>query len=144
MGVSISRGLLIAGAAIFLLLGTAHGLMSLLDLRKPRFFTPPDPSLRLAMQQASARLHPHINLWNAWMGFNLSHSLGVMMFGAALLDVGVLHPLVFTRSILLQLLAPTVAGLYLLLSMRFWFYKPTIGCALALACFAAASLVAHL
>ena len=35
------------------------------------------------MQQSAIALNPSINLWRAWMGFNLTHSLGAVMFGGA-------------------------------------------------------------
>jgi hypothetical protein len=65
-------------ASIFLLMGAGHGALTLRDLKHPRAFTPQDPALRQAMQQSSIAFHPTINLWKAWLGFNLTHSLGLV------------------------------------------------------------------
>ncbi|MBA3694436.1 MAG: hypothetical protein H0W77_13540 [Acidobacteria bacterium] len=88
--------LLIVGSSIFVLFGAAHGVFILQDLSNPRNFTPRDATLRTAMQQSTIAFHPKINLWNAWLGFNLSHSLGLVMFGGAFLYVGIFHSLLFS------------------------------------------------
>ena len=136
--------LIVVAASIFALLGALHGILTLRDLKNPKAFTPRDPQLRLAMQQSGVRLHPAINLWKAWLGFNLSHSLGVVLFGAAFLHVGVFEPEAFAVSPLLQACAVVVAAIYLILSLKFWFSKPAIGSGMALACFAVAAVLAHL
>lgn len=131
--------LIIVGASVFLLLGSLHGALALRDLGHPRAFAPPDPALRLAMQQSSIRLHPEINLWRAWMGFNLSHSLGLVLFGGAFLYVGVLAPEAYASSVLLEALAVGVAAIYLLLSVKFFFSRPVAGSAIGLGCFVVAA-----
>ena len=76
---SIAQALVLVGASIFLLLGTLHGVLTLIDvIGPPRYFTPRDAALRQAMQDSTLAIHPATNLWRAWLGFNLSHSLGVM------------------------------------------------------------------
>lgn len=137
------RLLVIVGASIFLLLGSLHGIYTLRDLSQPRAFTPNDPSLREAMQKSSIRFHPSINLWKAWLGFNLTHSLGIVIVGAAFLYVGLFAPQVFAGSLLLQAVAVVVAALYFLISLGFFFLTPTVGAALGLGCFLVATILAH-
>lgn len=132
--------LVAAGGAVFLFLGLLHGALTLRDLGTPRAFTPRDPALRAAMQQASVRLHPGINLWKAWMGFNLTHSLGLVLFGGAVLYVGLAAPAV-SSSVALQAVAALVAALYVILSAKFFFRTPVIGCAVGLCCFLGAIAV---
>lgn len=131
--------LIVVGAWVFLLMGAAHGLLTLRDLQKPRAFTPPDPALRLAMQQSTIRLHPSTNLWKAWMGFNLTHSLGVVLFGAAYLYVGLVEPSAFGSSLLLQSVAVVVSAMYLLVSYHFFFWKPLVGSTIGLVAFLVAA-----
>jgi len=135
--------LIIAGSGIFLFLGTLHGLLTFRDLGHPRAFTPRDAGLRTAMQQATVALDPKINLWKAWMGFNLSHSLGIVMFGGAFLYLGIFHPALFARSLLLQICSIAISAAYLALSLEFWFSKPAIGSAIAMACFILATAISH-
>jgi len=133
------RILVIAGASVFLFLGTLHATLTVRDLRHPRAFTPRDPALRLAMQQSSIGLHPSINLWKAWLGFNLTHSLGLVLFGGALLHVGLFEPHVFAASALVQAVAVLVSASYVGLSVTFFFRNPAVGSAIGLGCFLAAS-----
>lgn len=135
--------LLAVGSGIFVLLGGAHGALTLRDLGTPRAFTPRDPELRAAMQNSTVAFHPQINLWRAWLGFNLSHSLGLVVFGGAFLYLGVSHPSVFSRSLPLQGCSILVSGAYLVLSLKYFFSSPAIGSGASLACFALASALSH-
>ena len=136
--------LIIIGALPFLFFGVGHGLITLRDLRRPRAFTPPDPTLRQAMQQSSIRFRADINLWKAWLGFNLTHSLGLVVFGAAFLYVGIVAPSAFASSLLVQSFAVVVSAAYLVASNKYFFIHPVIGSALGVVCFLAAVGVAHI
>ena len=126
---------LTVGAAILCVLGLAHGVLTLRDMRQPRAFTPTDSAVREAMKTARLALNPRVNLWQAWLGFNLSHSLGVLVFGGALLWLGSRHLDVFRESVVVQSGAVGIAAIYFLLSIRFWYWGPALGTGLALACF---------
>jgi hypothetical protein len=128
------QALVVVAAAIFLLLGTAHGVLTLRDLDQPRTFTPRDPALREAMQKSTIAFRRDVNLWKAWMGFNITHSLGLVLFGAALLYVGLLHPTLFAQSVWLQGFCVAVSAAYFVTSLNFFFSTPTIGTAIATAC----------
>jgi hypothetical protein len=133
---------LIVGASIFVLLGSAHGALTLRDLSHPRAFTP-KAELRAAMQQSAIALNPSINLWRAWLGFNLTHSLGAVMFGSAFLYLGILHSSLFSQSPLLQCLAVLLSAIYLVISSKFFFSKPVIGSAVSMVCFVLATLMSY-
>jgi len=135
----MAQVLVIAGASIFLSLGVLHGVLALQDLKNPRTFTPPDIALRQTMQESSIAIHPQTNLWKAWMGFNLSHSLGLVMFGVTYLAIGLFYFPLFAQLVWLQSSALLIAVAYLILSLKFWFSRPAIGSGIALTCFAVAS-----
>jgi hypothetical protein len=135
--------LIIIAALPFLLFGVGHGTLTLRDLRHPKAFTPPDATLRQAMQQSSIRFRRDINLWRAWLGFNLTHSLGLGVFGATFLYVGILAPSVFASSLLVQSFAVVVSAAYLVVSIKYFFLHPVIGSAIGLVCFLAAAGLAH-
>ena len=131
---------LIIGAVIYLVLGSLHGGLALRDVGQPRTFTPTDDSVRKAMEGVPIALHPSTDLWKAWLGFNLSHSLGLVVFGGGLLAVTVLDLELFTNSVALQVIAIGMSGVYLTLSVKFWFSGPIIGSGLATLCLIGASL----
>ena len=124
--------LLVIGGTIFLVLGTLHGVLTLRDVANPRAFTPTDDAVRVAMQGTRLALNPRANLWQAWLGFNLSHSLGVVLFGGGLLVLAGFHFPVFAASHLVQGSAVAIAAAYLVLSLRFWFWGPAVGSGLSL------------
>jgi hypothetical protein len=135
--------LIVVAAYVFLLMGVAHAALTLRDLKKPRAFTPRDATLRHVMQQSSIALHPAINLWDAWLGFSMTHSLGLALFGGGFLYVGIFEPHVFASSWLLQSTAVLVSAIYLIVSIKFFFAKPAVGSAIGLAGFLVATALAY-
>src|SRR5580698_6299390 len=99
----MSGPLLIAGGAIVSLMGLLHALYTCADIARPRYLVPSDPALREAMMRGGLRLsRDATTMWKAWVGFNFSHSLGVVMLGAACLFLGLdLHALAPPRAVLL-------------------------------------------
>jgi hypothetical protein len=73
----VARILLSASAAITLFLGGIHlkytALMNKLN--------PVEGQLETAMRRTPMRISAQTTIWNAWLGFNLSHSLGLNLFG---------------------------------------------------------------
>jgi len=136
--------LIIVASLPFLLFGVGHGAITLRDLSHPRAFVPRDPAVREAMQQSSLRFHPDFNLWRAWVGFNLTHSLGLIVFAGVSLYVGLFQPGLFAASLPVQAVAVLVAAAYFLVSRKFFFSAPTIGSGIGLACFLAAAVLARL
>ena len=129
--------LLILGGTVFGVLGALHAVYTLLDLRNPQRLVPADPSVAQAMANTTLRLSSgRTDMWRAWIGFNFSHSLGVLLVGALgvwagsrfnTLPVGVIMPVL------------TLIGcVYLVLALLYWFRVPAIGVAIGTSCFAAA------
>jgi len=129
------------GAGIFLLLGIMHGVLTLRDIASPRTFAPRDDSVRIAMAETPLAIDATTNVWRAWLGFNLSHALGIIIFASAATAIAVLAPALFRESIVLQLVAVTIAASYHLLSLAFWFWKPAIGTTIGLLCIAMAAWI---
>ena len=130
--------LLILGGAVFLVLGSLHALYTVLDLRNPRRLVPVDPSVAQAMANTALRLSPgDTNMWRAWIGFNFSHSVGVLLVGALAVWTG-LRTSTLPSGIMPALIL--IACVYLVLALRYWFPDPAIGVAIATACFVAAWL----
>jgi hypothetical protein len=133
--------LLTIAGAIFFLLGTLHGLLTLRDIAAPRAFTPTDDAVRIAMQGTRLAFNPRANFWEAWLGFNLSHSFGAVMFGGALLFTAWRHAAAFDGSGPFQAVAVLISAAYFVTSLRFWFWGPTLGSGIALACLLGAAVL---
>jgi hypothetical protein len=128
--------LLILGGAVFAVLGGLHAIYTLLDLRNPRRLVPDDPSVAHAMASSPLRLSGGgTDMWRAWIGFNFSHSLGLLIVAALAVLAG-------SRTNMLPvgiMPALTLIGcVYLVLARLYWFRAPAIGVAIGTGCFAAA------
>jgi hypothetical protein len=128
--------LLILGGSVFGALGGLHATYTLLDLRNPRRLVPVDPSVINAMANSDLRLsRGGTDMWRAWIGFNFSHSLGLLLFATLAIWAG------FRSNRLPVAVMPglTLIGCaYLLLALLYWFRIPAIGVAIGTGCFAAA------
>ena len=74
------------------------------------------------------------DMWRAWIGFNFSHSLGVLLFATLAIWAGVrikMLPAGITAALTL------IGCVYLALALRYWFSAPAIGIAIGTSCFAA-------
>jgi hypothetical protein len=130
----IARFLLDFGGGILVLMGSLHALYTFFDIRRPRRLVPQDPAVALAMTASSLRLsRGGTTMWRAWVGFNFSHSLGVIFFGSLCIGVGAsLGAVCVPAWVLLILVA--ISFIYLGLSVLYWFRIPTAGIAVASLC----------
>jgi hypothetical protein len=137
------RYLFIAGAVPFIVLGVLHIIYTILDERRPCRIAPRDPHLLEQMRAGSLFLTRQTTVWRAWLGFNLSHGLGVVLFAGILIHGAALH-FDAVRSAAPELLfaVPVIASLYFLMSLRYWFRIPAIGTGLGTAVLLAGAVLA--
>ncbi len=69
-------------------------------------------------------------MWNAWIGFNGSHSTGAMFFGFVLIFGAWIMPSLLESPIFLSVaMANTL--FYVWLGVRYWFRTPLVGIVIA-------------
>lgn len=130
---TVSSQLLVAGGAAYIVLGGAHVIWAVADIRRPRRFAPSDRSVQEGMARSTVRVTANrTTMWDAWLGFNISHGLGALIFGSVLLVLGGFEEDLATPLVLTLLIG--VSLVYLALAIRFWFYLPVLGIGLATAC----------
>jgi hypothetical protein len=137
---TLSALFFLVGAAVFASLGIAHGVLTLRDLRVPRSFTPIDDNLRRAMAETPLRFAPQTTMWKAWLGFNLSHSLGLVIFGIFLGALALGDFRVVAENLFLRAGAVVVGLIYVVLAVRFWFWAPAVLSAVGTLCFVVSAL----
>lgn len=130
----VVRVLLDLGGGIFVVLGLLHAVYTFLDIDRPRRLVPQDPTVARAMTESNLRLSgTGTTMWRAWVGFNFSHSIGVVLFGAVCLGAGfVLGTTVLPSWILFVFVL--IAATYLVVSLLYWFRIPAAGIAVAGTC----------
>jgi len=137
------RYLFVAGAAPFLVLGFLHIVYTFMDEVRPRRIIPRDRDLVERMRAATLVLTRETTLWRAWIGFNLSHGLGIVVFAGLVVYGAVLYFGALQREAPeLLFAAPAIASLYLLMSLRYWFRIPAIGSGLGTALLLAGAIAA--
>jgi hypothetical protein len=68
--------LLAVAGLIYCALGLLHAVFTLMDERNPRRLAPDDVAVTTGLQASKMRLsRGATTLWQAWISFNLTHSL---------------------------------------------------------------------
>jgi len=93
------------------------------------------------MNATNPRITKETTLWNAWVGFNASHSIGAMFFGSATIYLALFQFSILVESTFYLLLCTFNSLFYLYLARKYWFSVPIIGISLATFCFVASTLL---
>ena len=132
-----NKTLLITGASIFGILGTIHLLYTFFTNK----FEAHDPSVTEAMKSTSPVLTKETTVWNAWIGFNASHSLGAMLVAAFYIPLAAFHFEMIRQSLWFSILPALVGLCYLVLAKKYWFRIPFYGLLISTACFVLAAVL---
>jgi hypothetical protein len=138
MAPELSRYLFLAGAVPYLFLGAAHARATPLRADQRAGLSPADPELAAAMTRTWPRLTRRTTMWLTWVGFNLSHSLGALAFGAFVVVIGRSAASYAGQAAACAPLATLIAAAYVGLAVKYWFRIPIVGCVASLVLFAAA------
>jgi hypothetical protein len=122
---------------IFGILGLLHLIYTLHDFgERPRYFRPVDHSLLLAMRNTNMAIAPTgRDYWSGILGFNLSHSIGVLLF-ALLILLTARYEISWLKPFLVL-----VGGTFTVIAWRCWFNTPMLGCLIGTAIMIAAWVV---
>lgn len=138
MSIGLAAWLVAISAAIFLFLGVVH----LLYTFGGRKLHPRDPALEEAMKQSHPGLTRRTTMWDAWVGFNASHSLGAILYGLLYGYLALAHPaMLFASPFLLGTGLALLLG-YSLVGRRYWFKVPNSGIFAATSLYVVALIVA--
>ena len=115
-------------AAIVLFLGTLHLVYTFAS----RKFSPRDSALEDRLKLVSPVISRQTTMWKAWIGFNASHSLGAMLFGALYGYFAIWRFQMLAQDGFLVLVGAAFLLSLLVLAKRYWFNIPFAGIASAL------------
>jgi hypothetical protein len=134
-----SKILMAISAGMSLLLGVVHLVYTFTGTS----LLPRDPALHAAMSQAPLAITRDTTVLRAWIGFNASHGMALILFGLVFGYLAFQHTrLLFDSVFLLAAGFAMLAGL-VVLARLYWFGVPLAGVALALACYAASVVAAR-
>ncbi len=81
-------------------------------------------------------------MWKAWVGFNASHSLGAILFGAVFSYLALEQPGLLFHSYFLGAAGLVTLCAYLAMAKLYWFKRPLQGISLALLLYVAGFVAA--
>jgi len=132
----IEKYLWIAGSLPFIILGTIHLLYTFFTNK----FSSRNKILEEEMKISFPVLTKEVTMWNAWVGFNGSHSSGVIYIGFINLFTAIGFSSILHNPLFLLLNMVTVL-FYLWLAKKYWFKTPFRGVLISAVCFTSAIIV---
>jgi hypothetical protein len=129
----VARILMVLSASMMFALGVAHLVYTFWGPK----LTPRDPALQISMSQISPVISKQTTMWRAWVGFNVSHSMGAILFGLVFGFLALAHGQLLFRSPFLLVVGLAMLGAYAVLGKIYWFSAPFTGICISLACYVA-------
>ena len=134
-----SKVLMALSAGIVLVLGVLHLVYTFSGSK----LLPRDPAVQAAMSQVQLRITKETTVWRAWVGFNASHSIALILFALIFGFLALYHTeFLFDSAYLLAIGFATLAG-FLVLARLYWFSVPVAGIAGCLVCYVASIIAAR-
>jgi hypothetical protein len=135
-----SKYLWISGSVVFGLLGTVHLILTFFT----NSFVPRDQKLIQVLERTPPKLSEEISMWKAWIGFNASHSSGIIFLSVINCFIAFkLFPAVHKSDFYFLFNIATVV-FYVFLAAKYWFVPPLIGTCITLACYLVAYILLKL
>jgi hypothetical protein len=108
---------MVLSASIVLTLGIVHLVYTFWGPN----LTPRDPALQISMSQISPVITKETTMWRAWVGFNASHSMGLILFGLVFGYLALAHgQLLFQSPFLLAVGLAMLVGFVVLCKLYFF------------------------
>lgn len=125
-----------AGSMPFIILGTIHLLYTFFSNK----FSPRNKELEDGMKLSQPILTKQVTMWKAWVGFNASHSSGVIYIGIINFSAAIFYSDLLLNPLFISLNLATVL-FYLWLGKKYWFSTPFRGVLISAGCFVAAIIL---
>ncbi|MDB5918173.1 MAG: hypothetical protein JWR40_2407 [Massilia sp.] len=136
----LAQGLIIFSAGIVMLLGLVHLVYTYFgDKLHPR-----DADLLARLKTTSPVISRQTSVWKAYIGFNASHSLGAILFGALYGFLAIEQPALLFHSWFLGFTGLIALGAWFAMAKLYWFNRPLQGIALACLAYVAGFIFANM
>jgi len=114
---------MVLSASIVLTLGVLH----LFSTFWSQGLTPRDPALQISMSQTSPIMTRQTTMWRCWLGFNTSHSMGLILFGLIYGYLALAQSQLLFRSPFLLVVGLVMLGCLIVICKLYFFRTPLIG-----------------
>jgi len=134
-----ARILMVISASIIFTLGVIHFVYTFWG---PKLM-PRDRTLQISMSQVSPVITKETTMWRCWVGFNISHSMGLILFGLVFGFLAVAHSQLLFQSPFLLVVGLAMLGGFVVLCKIYFFSVPLAGVSVSLACYIASIVVSR-
>jgi hypothetical protein len=128
-----ARILMVLSASIVFTLGVVHLVYTFWGPK----LTPRDPALQISMSQIAPVITKETTMWRCWVGFNASHSMGLILFGLVFGFLALAHGQLLFQSPFLLVVGLAMLGGFVVLCKVYFFNAPLAGISISLACYVA-------
>jgi len=128
-----ARILMVLSASILFTLGVVHLVYTFWGTK----LTPRDPVLQISMSQISPVITKETTMWRCWVGFNASHSMGLILFGLVFGFLALAHGQLLFQSPFLLIVGLAMLGGFVVLCKLYFFNVPLTGISISMACYVA-------
>ncbi len=118
-----ARLLMVLCAGVLLTLGSMHLAYTFWGTN----LAPRDPALQASMNRISPLLTKETTMWRCWMGFNATHSMGLILFGLIYGYLALAHDQLLFRSPFLLLVGLVMLACLIVVCRLYFFRAPLIG-----------------
>jgi hypothetical protein len=132
-GILAAKILMVLSASIVFTLGVVHLVYTFWG----PMLTPRDPALQVSMSQIAPVITKETTMWRCWVGFNASHSMGLILFGLVFGFLALAHSQLLFKSPFLLIVGLAMLGGLAVLGKVYWFSAPFRDICISLACYVA-------
>jgi hypothetical protein len=132
-GILAARILMVLSASIVFTLGVVHLVYTFWG----PMLTPRDPALQISMRQIAPVITKETTMWRCWVGFNASHSMGLILFGLVFGFLALAHDQLLFHSPFLLVVGLAMLGSLVVLCKVYFFSAPLTSISISLACYVA-------
>jgi len=136
----VAKILMVLSASIMFTLGVVHLVYTFAGPQ----LTPRDPTLQVSMSQTSPVITKETTMWRCWVGFNASHSMGLILFGLVFGFLALAHGQLLFQSPFLLLVGLAMLSGFVVLCKVYFFSVPLTGICIALACYVVSIVLSRL
>jgi hypothetical protein len=132
--------LMVLSASIILTLGVFHLVYTFYGSN----LTPRDPALQISMSQISPVITNETTMWRCWVGFNATHSMGLILFGLVFGFLALAHGQILFHSRFLLVVGLAMLGSLVVVCKMYFFSGPLTGVSISLACYVASIVLSRI
>ena len=132
-GILAAKILMVLSTSIVFMLGVVHLVYTFWGPT----LTPRDPALQISMSQIAPVITKETTMWRCWVGFNATHSMGLILFGLVFGFLALAHGQLLFQSPFLLVVGLAMLGGIVVLCKVYFFSAPLVGMSISLACYVA-------